>query len=46
MVATTFVRPANIPEQTPTTGHVQPQARRRTSTRNAEPLEFVEGDDV
>ena len=45
IVATTsYVRPSNIPEQT--TSGVQPQVRRRSSTRNAEPLEFVEGDDL
>jgi len=45
LVATTsYVRPSNIPEQT--IAGTQPQARRRTSTRSAEPLEFVEGDDL
>ena len=46
IVATaSYVRPSNIPEQT-ATGVQQPQARRRGSTRSAEPLEFVEGDDL
>ncbi len=41
---TSYVRPSNIPEQT--IAGTQPQARRRASTRSAEPLEFVEGDDL
>ena len=45
VIATTaYIRPSNIPEQSPTT--TQPQARRRGASRNAEPLEFVEGDDL
>jgi hypothetical protein len=47
IVATsTYTRPANIPEQTPINAQISPQARRRGSSRNAEPLEFVEGDDL
>jgi hypothetical protein len=44
IATTSYVRPSNIPEQTVT--GAQPQARRRTSSRSAEPLEFVEGDDL
>ncbi|MEP6984699.1 MAG: zinc ribbon domain-containing protein [Chloroflexota bacterium] len=41
---TAYVRPSNIPEQTST--GMQSQVRRRSAARNAEPLEFVEGDDL
>ena len=41
-----YVRPSNIPEQTPAGTQAQPQVRRRTAARNVEPLEFVEGDDL
>ena len=41
-----YIRPSNVPEQLPTTAQTQPQARRRSSSRSAEPLEFVEGDDL
>ncbi len=46
MIATPYVRPSNIPEQSPVGVQAQQQVRRRSSTRNAEPLEFVEGDDL
>lgn len=39
-----FTRPAVFPEQVAMVS--QPQARRRTAARSAEPLEFVEGDDL
>jgi len=39
---TSYVRPSNVPEQTPATS----QVRRRSAARNVEPLEFVEGDDL
>ena len=42
IAAASYVRPSNIPEQPPTS----PQVRRRTAARNAEPLEFVESDDL
>ncbi len=45
LIATpTYARPSNVPEQL--TGNVQTQVRRRTTPRNPEPLEFVEGDDL
>lgn len=36
--------PSSVPEQI--TGTVQTQVRRRSASRNPEPLEFVEGDDL
>ena len=44
IVANLYSRPASVPEQSPATK--QPQARRRTTARLSEPLEFVEGDDL
>ena len=44
MPTTAYIRPSNIPEQNSTPATTQ--VRRRSAARNAEPLEFVEGDDL